>query len=200
MFKSARFYAILNNRSLIIKKEGEDSENRVHFSLDIPNVPFYFHFFDEEPYIADLVTQINKMRIKDITIVAPDDAVDLEVDKRVLTEFFRLRGVRKVQMKAQCDFLNIENRRYISISRTTRAIVMKYLVNGKHIAKKYYDKNYEDIKQIQSDVKSIHPDCEYESIPVYINDMNNDMDKFKPIGTLISSGDVINNIMNDNVG
>lgn len=45
-------------------------------------------------------------------------------------------------MKAHCDFLSLENKRYISISGTTRSIVLKYIANGKSIARRYYEYNF----------------------------------------------------------
>lgn len=196
MFKSARFYAIISNKSLIIKKENDDLESIKAFESFIPNVPFYYHFFDEDkPNIEDIKNEITKLRMKNLTIILPDDAIDLEVDKRILTEFFLLRGIKKVQVKAQCVYLSLFNEKYISISRTTRTMVLQYIVNNKSIVKKYYDKNYIDMKEIALDVKNLHTECEYENIPIYINNINNDMDKFEVIGTLVSLNDIINNIM-----
>lgn len=45
-------------------------------------------------------------------------------------------------------------------------------------------------------MKSIHTDCQYEYVPVYINNMNNDMDRFSGIGNLVSLNDITKNIMN----
>ncbi|NSA02178.1 hypothetical protein FHU26_002612 [Clostridium beijerinckii] len=89
MFKSAKFYAIISNKSLIIKKENDDLESINDFKSFIPNVPFYYHFFDEDkPNIEDIKSEIIKLRMKNLTIILPDDAIDLEVDRRILTEFF----------------------------------------------------------------------------------------------------------------
>ncbi|WP_297429870.1 hypothetical protein [Clostridium sp.] len=197
MFKCARFYAIISNKSLIIKKENDDLESINDFESFIPNVPFYYHFFDKDkPNIEDIKSEIIKLRIKNLTIIVPDDAIDLEVDRRILTEFFLLRGIKKVQVKAQSAYLNLFNEKYISISRTTRTMVLQYIVNNKSIVKKYYDKNYTDVKEIALDVKNLHTACEYENPPIYINNINNDMEKFEVIGTLVSLNDIINNIMN----
>jgi len=197
MFTSARFYIIVGHQRLIIKKEGDESENIIDFTSFIPNVPFYYHFFDEDKtYIKDMTSLIKKCKIRNATIIVPDDSIDIEVDRKVLTEFFQQCGIKKVQVKSQCFLLNLENKKYISISRTTRTIVLQYIINNKYSVKKYYDKNYADIEQIALDVKNLHTDCEYESIPIYINNLNNDMEKFKVIGTLISLNDFITNVMN----
>lgn len=197
MFTSVRFYIIVGHKSLIIKKEGDDSENIIDFVSFIPNVPFYHHFFDKDKtYIRDMTSLIKRLKIRNATIIVPDDSIDLEVDRKVLTEFFLQCGVKKVQTKPQCFLLHLDNKKYISVSKTTRTIVLQYIVNNKSIAKKYYDKNYTDIDQVVLDLKSLHVDCEYENIPVYINNINNDMEGFKGIGNLVSLNDIIGNLMN----
>lgn len=198
MFTSTRFYIIFRNNSLIIKKEGDNLENIIDFESFIPNVPFYYHFFDEDkPFIKDRIRLIVKeFKIRNTTIIVPDDSIDIEVDKRVLTEFFMLCGAKKIQVKSQGIFLSLDNKKYISFSRTTRTIVLQYIVNNKSIVKKYYDKNYTDMKQIALDAKNLHIDCEYENIPIYINNINNDMEKFNVIGTVVSLNDISTNIMN----
>lgn len=196
MFESAKFYIIVSDKSFIIKKEGENLENIIDFVSFVPNVPFYHHLFDEDKnYMKDMKEVVKNLKIRNLTIIVPDDCIDLTVDKRILTEFFTLCGIRKIQIEAQCFFLSLEDKRYISISKTTRNMVLQYIVNGKSIAKKYYDENYEDVKQISLDMKSIHTDCEYEYVPVYINNMNNNMDSFSNIGNLVSLNDIAKNIM-----
>jgi len=197
MFSSARFFIVVCHKSLIIKKEGDESEHIIDFTSFIPNVPFYYHFFDEDKtYIKDMKSLIKKLNIKNAIVIVPDDSIDLEVDRRIFIEFFMHCGMKKVQVKSQCFLLSKDNKKYLSISRTTRAIVLQYIVNDKSIAKKYYDKNYTDIEQIALDAKNLHTDFEYDSIPIYINNINNDMEKFKVIGTLISFNDYITNTMN----
>ena len=197
MFKTARFYIIVGYESLIIRKEGDNSENIIDFASFIPNVPFYYHFFDEDKtYIKDMASLIKKLNIRNATIIIPDDSVDIEVDRKIFTEFFLKCGVKKIQMKPQCFLLSLDNKKYISVSRTTRTIVLQYIVNNQSIIKKYYDKNYTDMDQIVLDVKNIHIDCKYESVPVYINNINDDMEKFKVIGPLVSLNNIITNIMN----
>lgn len=197
MFNSARFYIIIGLRSLIIKKEGENSENIIEFQSFIPNVPFYYHFFDEDKsYTEDLKGVIKELRIRNAAIIIQDDAIDIEVDKKVLTEFFMMCGVKKVQVKCQCFLLSLDSKKYISISRTSRVIVLRYITDNKSVVKKYYDKNYADIDQVKLDVKNLHADCYYESIPIFINNINKDMERFEDIGTLVSLKDIVTNIMN----
>jgi hypothetical protein len=196
MFKTDEFYIIVGKNSLIIKKKGDDSESIIDFQSFIPNTPFYYHLFDEnKTYAKDIREVVKSLKIRKATILLPDDSIDLEVDKRILTEFFMRCGVRKVQCNFQCYLLNLENKKYISLSKTTRAIVIHYINDNKSISKKFYEKDFLDIEQILIDMRNLHIDCQYDSMPVYINNLNNDMEKFKGIGELISFHDIIANIM-----
>ncbi|MFA9396968.1 MAG: hypothetical protein ACERKV_01700 [Clostridiaceae bacterium] len=197
MFTSDIFYIIVGDKSLIIKKQGEKLQEIIEFISFIPNVPFYCHLFDEDKnYIEEMKSLVKKLKIKNAMVIVPDDSIDLEIDRRLFIEFFMRCGVRKVNLKSQCFLLSLEDKKYISISRTTRTIVLQYIANNKSIAKKYYDKNYLDIKQIALDSKHLHADYEYDSIPVYINNINNDMEKYEDVGILISFDDFITNTMN----
>jgi hypothetical protein len=201
MFKHAKFYVIVGNNSLIIKRENSDLEGVIELQSFIPNVPAYYHLFDEdkEDYIKDIRVQIKSYKIKNATIIFPDDSMNLETDQRILIEFFLQSGVKKVQASFQCFLLNLENKKYISISKTTRSIVMQYISYNKSIAIKYYDKNYDNIEQIKADMKNLHTDLTFNMMPVYINNINNDMERFIGVGKLVSLHDLTSNIINNRV-
>lgn len=201
MFNSAKFYVIVSNSSFIIKKEGDDLESVIELESFIPNVPAYHHLFDKnkENYLKDIKGQIKRLKIKNATIILPDDSLDLEVDKKILIEFFLQSGVKKVNVNFQCFLLNIDNKNYISISKTTRTLVIQYIVCNKSVAKKFYGKNYTDIEQIIVDMKNLHTDCTYNVMPVYVNNINNDMERFKVVGELIPLYDFTINIMNNKI-
>lgn len=196
MFASAKLYIIVSNNSLIIKKEDDYSKYIIPLQQFIPNIPAYYHLFDQdkENYIKDIKSQIKELKIKNATIIFPDDAMDIEVDKQMVIEFLMQCGVKKIQVDFQCFYLNLNNKKYISISKTPRLIVMQYITHGKSISKKYYEKDYTDIEQIKMDMKNLHPDCQYGGIPIYINNINNDMERFRGVGDLISLDNIIINI------
>jgi hypothetical protein len=195
MFRMAKFYVIVcKNRFVIIRKD-DISKTIIDFQSYIPNVPFYHHLFDNDKkeYINDIMKQIKRLKIKNAEIILPDDCLDLEVDKRILIEFFLQCGVKKVQVNFQYFYLNLYNKNYISVSRTTRTVVIQYTSYNKVISKKYYDKDFMDMEKIAIDIKNLHPDC---NMPVYINNINNDMEGFSDIGNLVSMQDIISNILN----
>lgn len=203
MFKSDKYYIIVSNSSFIIKKDGGNIETVIELQSFIPNVPAYHHLYDtdKKDYIDEIKRQIKKLKIKDAIIIMPDDAIEVEVDKRMLIEFFLQVGVKKAQVNFQCYYMNLDNKKYISISKTCRMIVLQYISYNKTFIKKYYDKNYIDIEQIKKDINNIHDDnMMYSSIlPVYINNINNDMEEFNDIGDLVSLDEFVANVMKNEI-
>lgn len=203
MFKSDKYYIIVSNSSFIIKKDGGNIETVIELQSFIPNVPAYHHLYDtdKKDYIDEIKRQIKKLKIKDAIIIMPDDAIEVEVDKRMLIEFFLQVGVKKAQVNFQCYYMNLDNKKYIFISKTCRMIVLQYISYNKTFIKKYYDKNYIDIKQIKKDINNIHDDnMMYSSIlPVYINNINNDMEEFNDIGDLVSLDEFVANVMKNEI-
>ena len=99
MFKSNKFYIIVMNDGFIIVNGLCSSKNTVDFKPLIPNIPFYHHLFDEQrENIKDIKEMNKKIKIKDVTIVLPDDTIDVEVDKRMINEFFLQCGAKKSQL------------------------------------------------------------------------------------------------------
>ncbi len=197
MFASAKFYIVVANDSFIIKREGTDLDNIIECQSFIPNVPFYYHLFnqDKKDYIEDITKHIKMLKIKNATIIFPDESIDIEVDKRMLIEFFLQLGVKKVQESFQCFYLNLDIKKYISVSRTARVIVIQCIEHNKVMSKKYYEKGFADIDKILLDIKHLHADSEYAPIPVYINNINSGMEEFKGIGSLVHLYDLVNNVM-----
>lgn len=196
MFTSTKYCIIVGNNSFIIRKQGETNQDIITFDSIIPGVPFYHHLFDKgKPYIVEAQQKIWELKVKNVTLLAPDDTTDIEADQLMLKEFFMKCAVKKLDIDFQCFFLNRKEQKYISISKTSRALVLQYIVNHNSIVKKYFDKNYNDIAQIKSEIKSLHPDCEYHTIPIYVNNINDEMNGLKEIGNLVSVNDIFNNLM-----
>lgn len=197
MFTTVNYYIIVTDNSFVMKKDGDTSENIIAFQSYIPNIPFYYHLFDKDKnYITEITKQVKSLRMKKVTIVLPDDAIDIQVDKQILTEFFMQCGTKIVKINFQCFLLNLEKENYITISKTVRNLVLQYISNKKSLTTKYYDKEYTDVLQISSDIKKFHNDYGYGEIPVYINNINNNMDRFKSLGDMVSINDAFANIMN----
>ncbi len=198
MFNSTKYYIIVSNSSFIIKKDDDNFETVIELQSYVPNVPAYHHLFDidKKDYINDLKRQITKLKMKNAIIIMPDDAIELEVDKKIVTEFFLQLGVKKVQVNFQCYYMNHDNKKYISISKTSRILVLQYISYNKTINKKYYDRNLIDIDRIKKDINDIHDDM-YSVLPVFVNNINDDMEVFESVGNLISLHEFKTNIKNN---
>ena len=90
--------------------------------------------------------------------------------------------------------LSKEDKKYISLSMSTRNITLEYVSNEEVKVKKYYDVNEYDPKRICEDAKRLHIDVEYGGIPVFINDFNLNMDDFYDMGQVISPKDFMEKI------
>lgn len=200
MFNSTKYYIIVSNSSFIIKKDDDNFENIIELQSFIPNVPAYYHLYDidKKDYIEDIKSQIKRLKIKDAIIIMPDDTIEIEVDKKMIIEFFLQVGVKKVQVNFQCYYMNLDNKKYISISKTSRMVVLQYISYNKTINKKYYDRNLIDINQIKKDINNIHDDM-YSVLPVFVNNINDDMKGFEDVGNLISLSELQTNIKNNNI-
>lgn len=198
MFNSTKYYIIVSNSSFIIKKDDDNFETVIELQSYVPNVPAYHHLFDidKKDYIDDLKRQITKLKMKNAIIIMPDDAIELEVDKKIVTEFFLQLGVKKVQVNFQCYYMNHDNKKYISISKTSRILVLQYISYNKTINKKYYDRNLIDIDRIKKDINDIHDDM-YSVLPVFVNNINDDMEGLEGVGNLISLHEFKTNINNN---
>jgi len=75
---------------------------------------------------------------------------------------------------------------YISISKSSRNIVLQYIKNNEIQACRYYDCNNYDSQQIIEDAKRLHIDIEYEKTPVFVNNFNLNMDDFFDMGEVIT--------------
>ena len=75
---------------------------------------------------------------------------------------------------------------YISISKSSRNIVLQYIRNNEIQACRYYDADDYDVNQIKEDAKRLHIDIEYEKTPIFVNNFNLNMDDFFEMGEIIT--------------
>lgn len=75
---------------------------------------------------------------------------------------------------------------YISVSKSSRNIVLQYIRNNEIQASRYYDCNEYNVERIKEDAKRLHIDIEYENTPVFVNNFNLNMDDFFDMGEVIT--------------
>ena len=173
-------------------------------TVDIPNVPFYHQYAEK---IAETQVQfkefIKKLYGKKtskfiLAIIVPDDTTALE--SIFINEFFLNSGACKaVEQTTMGQALQADNTRYISLSKSTRCIILQYICKGEVLAKKYYDSDFTDSNIIKEDAKRLHIDIEYAVVPIYVNNFNLNMEDFEKLGDVISPKDFLDKIANIDV-
>lgn len=191
---------ITNERILIYDIENEEFKVFDMSRIDAqPNIPFYHYFAERiagcqlefKNYMKSIYGK--KLTKYILAIVVPDDTTKLE--SIFINEFFLHSGACKavVQIKMG-QALDKHNPKYISISKSSRNIILQYINNNEVIVSKIYDRDCIDSKQILEDAKRLHIDIEYEDVPIYINNFNMNMDKFFDIGEVISPKEFLDKI------
>ncbi len=193
MFKNPKSYIIVTDNGFLIKNKS--SESKIEFKTYVPNVPFYHHLFDDYSELKPIFAQIKQLKMKHIVVLIPDDTLELTLDRTIFDNYFLLCKAKKVDLGCQFLYLSQNNENYIALSKTVRNLVLHFVKEGKSLAEKFYDREFNDINQIKADLQRFHIDCEYGHTPIYINNVNNNMDYFRNLGSLVSEKEIINNAM-----
>jgi len=156
-----------------------------------PNIPFYHSYAkkiaESQHYIKEFIKSIHSGRLSKnvLAIVVPDDTSALEAI--FINEFFLHSGACKaVAQITMGQALSKEVESYISVSKSSRNIVLQYIKNNEVHACRYYDADDYDVNQIKEDAKRLHIDIEYEKTPVFVNNFNLNMDDFFEMGEVIT--------------
>ena len=115
---------------------------------------------------------------------------------KILSEYFKNIGVQEIAWVPQNIMMsNDEMEQYISISKTIRCFIVSYINVENDIRgckkKVFLDKDVtiDTVEEVVNDIR-----IEFgKDINVYINNIDNDMDEFKNIGTLISKNEILDN-------
>ena len=192
---------IITNEDILVKKR--DSDEFVSFRMpgieETCNIPFYHQFAQKisecQYYFKNFIKkEYEKKYSKSIlAIITPDDTSSLE--SIFINEFFLNSGACKaVAQMTMGQALSKEYPRYISLSKSQRNIILQYINNNEVRAKKYYDFNSYDVKTIAEDAKRLHIDIEYEGVPIFINNLNMNMDEFFEMGQVVTPKDFLDKI------
>ena len=156
-----------------------------------PNIPF-FHAFakriaESQHYFKEFVKSLypGKTSKNILAIIIPDDTSALE--SIFINEFFLHSGCCKaVAQLTMAQTLSKDIPAYISISKSSRCIVLQYIKNKEIKACRYYDSTTYDVHEIMNDAQRLHIDIEYENTPIFINNFNLNMDDFFEMGEVIT--------------
>lgn len=184
---------ITNNNILVKDKESDEFKTFEMPSINpVPNIPFY-HLFAEkiaegQYYFKEFMKDLYGKKLSKyiLAIIVPDDTSKLE--SIFINEFFVNSGACKaVAQLPMALALSKEDSKYISISKSLRNVTLEYVRDHETVVKKIYDVNSCDANQVLSDSKVLHIDTEYNSIPVYINNFNVNMDEYLDMGKVINT-------------
>ena len=184
---------IITNKNILVRKR--ESEEFITFEMPgveiAANIPFYHQFAKRiaecQRYFKDFIKEeYGKKFTKNIfAIITPDDTSPLE--SIFINEFFLNSGACKaVAQMTMGQTLSKTHSRYISISMSSRNIILQYINNNEVVVKQLYDCNNYNAKTIFDDSKRLHIDIEYSGVPVFVNNFNLNMDEFLEMGQVIS--------------
>ncbi|MFR5875938.1 MAG: hypothetical protein ACLUFN_05560 [Eubacterium sp.] len=192
---------IITNKDILIKDK--DTDEFKAFQMpgieSVPNIPFYHMFAQKisecQYYFKEFIKKIygKKLSRYVFAIVTPDDTTPLE--SIFINEFFlnsdTCKAVAQITMG---QALSKTHSKYISISKSSRNIVLQYINNNEVRARKLYDCNDYDVKTIIEDAKRLHIDVEYSGMHVFVNNFNMNMDEFSEMGIVITPKDFMDKI------
>lgn len=184
---------IITNDKILVK--AKDSDEFKPFSMPAicpsPNIPFYHEFAEKiaegQYYFKDFMKKLygNKLSKYIFAIIVPDDTSKLE--SIFINEFFVNSGACKaVAQMPMALALSKEEDKYISISKSQRNVTLEYVRNNETVVKKYYDIHTCLPERVIDDASVLHIDVEYNDIPIFVNNFNQNMDEFLEFGEIIS--------------
>ena len=192
---------IITNDCILVKEK--ESTKFVTFNMPgieaMPNIPFYHMFAGKisecQYYFKEFMLKLYGKKVSKyvFAIIVPDDTTALE--HIFINEFFLHSDTCKaVAQTTMGQTLSKAHTKYISLSRSTRNIVLQYINNNEILAQKQYDKNDFDTNQIAEDAKRLHIEVEYSGAPIYINNFNMNMDEFLDMGHVVTTKDFLDKI------
>lgn len=185
---------IITNNSILVKdKDSDEFKTFTMPSLNpSPNIPFYHEFAEKiaegQYYFKEFMKNIYGKRLNKyiLAIIVPDDTSKLE--SIFINEFFVNSGACKaVAQMPMALALSKEEIRYISLSKSSRNVILEYVRDNETVVKKLYDIHTCNTNQVAADAEVMHIDVEYNNVPVFINNFNLNMDEFLEMGQEIGT-------------
>ncbi|MCD7796703.1 MAG: hypothetical protein LUG95_03565 [Clostridiales bacterium] len=183
---------IANRDILVLNKEGEFKTFNMPAINPVPNIPFYHQFAEKiaegQYYFKEFMKGLygKKLSKHIFAIIVPDDTSKLE--SIFINEFFVNSGACKsVAQMPMALALSKEDESYISLSKSSRNVILEYVRNHETMVSKIYNSSQCDPAKVVEDAKILHIDLEHKDVPVYINNFNNNVDEFFDMGTVVSA-------------
>ncbi len=192
---------IITNEYILIKDK--DSDTFKSFSMpgieNKTNIPFYHQFAKKiaecQYYFKQAIRDVygKKTNKNILAIITPDDTSALE--SIFINEFFVNSGACKaVAQTTMAQVLSKEHKKYISISKSNRNVILEYINDTEVEASKFYDCDNYSPEKIADDAKRLHIDIEYNDVPIFINNLNLNMSEFEGIGIMLNPKQILDKI------
>lgn len=191
---------ITDNCILVKDKDTDQFKTFIMPSIEsVDTIPFYHQFAKKisecQYYFKEFVKGIYGKKVTKyvIAIIVPDDTSPLE--SIFIKEFFLNSGACKaVAQMTMGQAISKEHTKYITISKSTRNVILKYINNQEVLAQKLYPISDYDPKVVIEDAKRLHIDVEYSGMPIFVNNINVNMDDFMEAGTVVSTKEFLDKI------
>lgn len=184
---------IITNRNILVwDRENEEFKTfNMPALTSVPNIPFYHQFAEKiaegQYYFKEFMRGIYGKKLSKyiFAIIVPDDTSKLE--SIFINEFFvNSETCKAVAQMPMALAISKNDDSYISVSKSSRNVVLEYIRNHETVVSKMYDASTCNPKKIAEDAKILHIDLEYKDVPVYVNNFNMNMEDFSDMGTVIS--------------
>lgn len=184
---------IITNNNILVRDR--DSNEFKTFDMPainaVPNIPFYHNFAEKiaesQYYFKEFMKGLYGKKLSKyiFAIIVPDDTSKLE--SIFINEFFVNSDTCKaVAQMPMALALSKEDKSYISVSQSSRNVILQYVRDRETVVSKIYSAPECDPVRVREDAKILHIDLEYSDVPVYVNNFNVNMDSFFDMGTVIS--------------
>lgn len=196
---------IMNNSILVKDKDSDEFKTFIMPGVsEDATIPFYHQFAERisecQHYFKEFIKTLYGKKVNKyvLAIIMPDDTSRLE--RIFIKEFFLHSGVGKaVAMMNIGQALNKTNTRYTTVSKSNRNVILQYINSGEIKAKKLYPIYDYDPAVVVEDSKRMHIEIEYSAVPLYINNLNTNMDDFLEYGQIVTTKSFLDRIANIDV-
>lgn len=182
---------VVGKESLIFKKvEEEDLIVKIKDLKPSPNIPFYQYLFEKDIALEGLDKH---KKFTNLVAVMPDDA--LVIDEKIISEYcMQHLGTKKMVSVTWSQVISLEENEYISVAKTARCIVVAYVKDHMNTISHRLDKGATPEEMAQA-IEKLQGASQYGTLPVYINNMEEDLTAFGELGQLVDRETFMTNVL-----
>lgn len=188
---------LTNDSILVLDRENNEFKNFTMPNINpIDTIPFYHQFANKisecQYYFKEFVKKMYGKKTSKfiLALIVPDDTSALE--RIFIKEFFLHSGVGKeIALMPMGQAISKAHSRYITVSKSKRNVILQYINAGEIRAQKLYPIYSYTKEQVIEDARRLHIDIEYSGVPLFVNNLNMNMDDFFDDGEVITTKDFL---------